>query len=186
MILTLLNDKVVWRVILFISYSKGRGYQIKDFKEGLNINNSSLYKALDKLEFYNIIIKKNTIYKINFNNSTSHVLFDIIDEMKKKFNNLDQKVLEIILDFVSKVDQQTQIKDIIIFGSYVKKTNHKNSDIDVAIISSEKIDLYELSYLLEEKYDKKIELHYFLQKEFQNNSSKLIQEIKRDGISIIK
>lgn len=185
MILTLLNDKIVWRILLFISYSKGRGYKFSEFKENLNLNNSSLYKALDKLEFYKIIKKKKTIYKIDFNNQLSEKIFEIIEFDKQKFNNLDQKALEIIFEFISEINQKIEIKNIILFGSYVKKTNTKNSDIDIAIISKEKIDLFEIAYKIEEKYNKKIELHYFSESDFKKTKSKLIEEIKRDGIYIV-
>ncbi len=182
MILTLLNDKIVWRIILLISYSKGRGYKFSELKNALELNNSSLYKALTKLEFYKIIKKEKTIYKIDFNNPLSEKLFDIVDFDKKKFNNLDQKALEIVFDFLSNIDQNTNIINVILFGSYVKKTNTINSDIDIAIISKKSIDLFDISYQIEEKYHKKLELHYFLENEFKNSKSKLIEEIKRDGI----
>ena len=51
MLVNILNDRIVWKLLLLISYQKGRGYRFLELKKALNMNNSSLYKALDKLKF---------------------------------------------------------------------------------------------------------------------------------------
>ena len=184
MIINILNDSLVWRVLLLISYSKGRGYRFSEIKNELKMNNSSLYKILDKLEFYEIIEKKNNIIKINFLNPISEKLFEIIEIDKKKFNGIDFKIILILIDFISKIDRINSIKNIYLFGSVAKRTNTKNSDIDIAIIyKKNEPDLFEIIYKFEEKYGQKIEIHQFEEKDFKNNKkSKLIEEIKRDGI----
>jgi len=157
---------------------------LKGLKEALNMNNSSLYKALNKLEFYQIITKNKKFIRVDLTKKESELLFEIIEFDKKKFNNLDPKTIEIILNFLSRIDSNVEVKQILLFGSYAKHTNSVSSDIDLAIISSEKIDLFEHAYSIEEKYGKKIELHHFTENEFKK-SSKLIEEIKRDGIELL-
>ncbi len=186
MIINILNDKVVWKFLLLISYSPGRGYKYNEIKESLKLNNSSLYKVLHKLEFYNLIKKENNIIKLDFTNPNTQFLLEIIEKDKKKFNNLTFKAILVITDFLSMIDKNTTIKEVIIFGSYAKRTNKEESDIDIAIISKEKIDLFEYSYKIEEEYKIKLEIHNFTEKEFKNNNSKLIEEIKRDGIYLLK
>lgn len=181
MITNILNDKVTYKVLLFISYLPGRGYKYNELKSILNMNNSSLYKILHKLEFYNIITKDKFI-KMNFNNTLTNQILELIDLDKKRFNNLGFMPTLLLIDFLSNIDKIDNISQVILFGSYAKKTNTINSDIDIAIISKEKIDLFEIAYKLEENYNIKIELHNFLDKDFKENSNKLIQEIKRDGI----
>lgn len=182
MLINILNDKVTYKVLLLISYAKGRGYKYNEIKSALNMNNSSLYKILHKLEFYNIIKKEKNNIKINFNNSLSEEIFNIIELDKKKWNNLGFKPTLILIDFLSNIDKRNHIKKVILFGSYAKKTNTTTSDIDLAIISTKKIDLFDITYKLEEIYNIKIEIHNFTTKHFKEKSNKLIQEITRDGI----
>lgn len=185
MISTILNDKVTWKILFEFSYAKGKGYRATELKKSIGINNASLYKVLDKLDFYKIIFKENSFYKIDFTIPLSEKLFDIIEQDKKKFNYIDKNAIFILIDFLEKIDSFTAIKQIYVFGSYAKRTNSIYSDIDIAIISKEKIDLFEIIYPLENKYDKTIEIHNFLEKEFSKNNSKLIEEIKRDGIALL-
>lgn len=182
MLINILNDKVTYKVLLLISYAKGRGYKYSEIKEVLHMNNSSLYKILHKLEFYGIIKKENNFIKINFNNPLSEELFNIIEFDKKKFNNLGFKSTLILIDFLSEIDKEEKIGEVILFGSYAKKTNTLTSDIDIAIILKEKLDLFDISYKFEENYKIKLEFHYFTKEEFNKKNNKLIEEIKRDGI----
>jgi len=185
MILTLLNDKIIWRVLLLISNVKGRGYKFNDFKSSLKINNSSLYKSLNKLMFYKVIKKDGVYYKVDFNCDLTQNLFELIDFDKKKFNNMSYNAIECIMDFLSRIDEELKIKEVYVFGSYVRKTNNLNSDIDVAIISTEEVDLFDIVYSLEEKCGLKLEIHNILEKNFSKHSMGLIGEIKRDGIKLI-
>jgi predicted nucleotidyltransferase len=184
MILTLLNDKVVYKVLLLISQIPGRGYKIGELKNSLKMNNSSLYKALDKLKFYRVLEQKKTIYKLNFSNPKTQKVLDIVKEDIKHLKGINPTILPILFELLDMVDTTTTISQVILFGSYVKRTENSRSDIDIVIISSENIDLFEVTNILQEKYDKKIEFHYFLESEFKN-SSRLIQEIQRDGVELI-
>ena len=182
MIINLLNDKVTYKVLLLISYAPGRGYKYSEIKSALNMNNSSLYKIIHKLSFYDVIKKENNFLKFNFNNPLSEQILNVIEIDKKRWNNLGFKPTLILLDFLSQIDKREEIENVILFGSYAKKTNTQKSDIDIAIISKDKIDLFEIAYNLEETYSVKIEIHNFATKDFKEKSNKLIREIVRDGI----
>ena len=50
---------------------------------------------------------------------------------------IDSSIMEIVKKYVDKVSEQYKIKAIILFGSYAKGTEHKDSDIDIAIITDD-------------------------------------------------
>ncbi|MCH8520289.1 MAG: nucleotidyltransferase domain-containing protein [Nanoarchaeota archaeon] len=182
MIVTLFQDKVVYKLLVFMIFVKGRGYAFNDFKTHLKLSNISIYKALSKLEFYGIINKKGVVYKLDLSNEYTKYVCSIIEEDLKRFEGLEQRVILILLEFLSLIDTISSIKQIIIFGSYAKRTQTIHSDIDIAIISSTFVDVFEFAYKIEEKYGVHLEIHNFTVKDF--SSSTLIKEIKRDGIFI--
>lgn len=81
------------------------------------------------------------------------------------------------------------IKKVILFGSYAKKKQNNWSDIDLCIISpkfNNPIDA--MQYLWEKKINDStptIEPIGFNPKDFEDNYSSLIKEIKTNGIEIL-
>lgn len=186
MIVTLFQDKVVYKLLVFMIFVKGRGYTFNDFKTHLKLSNISIYKALSKLEFYGIIKKNGVVYKLDLSNEYAVYVCSIIEKDMKRFEGLEQGVILLLLEFVSLIDTISSIKNVIVFGSYAKRTQTKHSDIDIALISLNPVDVFEFAYKIEEKYKVHLEIHNFSVKDFSSSaSSMLIKEIKRDGIYII-
>ena len=51
--------------------------------------------------------------------------------------NIDREIMDIIERYIKVILENYKVKAIILFGSYAKGTNHKNSDIDIAIITDD-------------------------------------------------
>ena len=101
------------------------------------------------------------------------------------------KVLTTAKKFVSEVKQSgTPVSSAYLFGSYAKGMAHKDSDIDICIISpifgkdyfDEAVKLRFLSH----KVDSRIEPVPFNPTDMQDKYSTLATEIKKHGILLTK
>jgi predicted nucleotidyltransferase len=82
---------------------------------------------------------------------------------------------------------KTKFDRIILFGSYAKHTANVSSDIDIALIFKKKdtkqeFKAEEIADELEERYKKKIQLHYLAADELEKGKSELVKEINKEGI----
>jgi len=74
----------------------------------------------------------------------------------------------------------------ILFGSFAKRTNHKDSDIDIAIVINNIVDIIDTQIemmKLRRKIDLRIEPHPFMIDDF-NQSNPVVNEIIKFGIQI--
>jgi predicted nucleotidyltransferase len=99
-----------------------------------------------------------------------------------------EKTKEIAARYGDTLKKNIKVKNMYLFGSFVKKTNHKDSDIDVAVISNSFKDHPINDRVMLMKYtwdiDMRIEPHPFLPKEF-NKTNPFVREIMNTGIKII-
>ncbi|HLC69658.1 MAG TPA: nucleotidyltransferase domain-containing protein [Patescibacteria group bacterium] len=75
---------------------------------------------------------------------------------------------------------------VYLFGSFAKNTAHEDSDIDVAVVS-DKLSKLENSFWLRRirrEVDLRIEPHSFTVRDFKNETSPLVAEIKKYGIRV--
>ena len=56
---------------------------------------------------------------------------------------IESKIMESIKEYIEKISKYYKIEAIILFGSYAKWTENEDSDIDIAIISSDFNDIIE-------------------------------------------
>lgn len=85
-------------------------------------------------------------------------------------------------------EKKFPLSSVYLFGSYVKGNNHRDSDIDLAIVSKlkRKTEKREDELMLwRHEVNSKIEPHYFSSTEFKNKSLILVNEIKKTGLKII-
>ncbi len=83
-------------------------------------------------------------------------------------------------------EDKLPINKVIVFGSQAKRMAHKNSDIDICIISPSFKDKFKaLHYLLMKSYLVKglIEPHPFHPDDFSNDDP-LVWEIKKTGVIV--
>lgn len=100
----------------------------------------------------------------------------------------NRKIMKIIQDYIEKVCENYKIEAIILFGSYAKGTEHKDSDIDIAIITDDfENDIIdeELKLMkLRREIDTRIEPHIIRIEDYKKAATPFIQEVIDTGIKV--
>ena len=94
--------------------------------------------------------------------------------------------LNIASIYIESISSKYVISKAILFGSFAKGTNHDDSDIDIAIIVSNGVDIIDIQIdlmKLRRKIDLRIEPHPFMVGDF-NCSNPVVNEILKYGIVI--
>jgi predicted nucleotidyltransferase len=97
-----------------------------------------------------------------------------------------REALNIASTYIDSISSKYIINQAILFGSFAKGTNHDDSDIDIAIIVNNGLDIIDTQIdlmKLRRKIDLRIEPHPFMISDF-NNSNPVVNEILKYGIII--
>jgi len=100
-------------------------------------------------------------------------------------NEININVLHSIQEYIKQVEQYYKIDSVILFGSYAKGTNHEDSDIDIAVISSDIKNEFEAGVILLKltwNIDTRIEPHAFSKDNLSENP--FVGEIIKTGIEL--
>lgn len=100
---------------------------------------------------------------------------------------IDSRIMESIKKYIEKISQYYKIEAIILFGSYAKGTENEDSDIDIAIISSDFSDIIEDGAKLiglTWKIDTRIEPHPITTEDYQEVSNPFVREVVDTGIKV--
>jgi len=100
---------------------------------------------------------------------------------------IDREIMESIQKYIKKISKHYKIDAIILFGSYAKGTENENSDIDIAIISSDFNDIIEDGAKLiglTWKVDTRIEPHPITTEDYKKVSNPFIKEVVDTGIKV--
>ena len=100
---------------------------------------------------------------------------------------IDSRIMESIKKYIEKISQYYKIEAIILFGSYAKGTENEDSDIDIAIISSDFSDIIEDGAKLiglTWKIDTRIEPHPITTEDYQKISNPFVREVIDMGIKV--
>ena len=100
---------------------------------------------------------------------------------------IDEKIMKSIQKYIEKISKYYKIDAIILFGSYAKGTENEDSDIDIAIISSDFKDVIDDGAKLiglTWKIDTRIEPHPITTEDFKNVSNPFIKEVLDTGIKV--
>ena len=100
----------------------------------------------------------------------------------------NRKIMKIIQDYIEKVCENYKIEAIILFGSYAKGTEHKDSDIDIAIVTDdiendvfdEEVNLMQLR----KGIDYRLEPHIIRIEDYKKAATPFIQEVIDTGIKV--
>ena len=100
---------------------------------------------------------------------------------------ISREIMDSIEKYIEKISQYYKIEGIILFGSYAKGTQNEDSDIDIAVISSDfkniiqdGADLIGLTW----KIDTRIEPHPIKTEDYENITTPFIQEVINTGIKV--
>ena len=100
---------------------------------------------------------------------------------------IDSTIMESIKKYIEKISQYYKIEAVILFGSYAKGTENEDSDIDIAIISSDFNDIIEDGAKLiglTWKIDTRIEPHPITTEDYQKVSNPFVREVVDTGIKV--
>ena len=100
---------------------------------------------------------------------------------------IDSRIMDSIKKYIEKISQYYKIEAIILFGSYAKGTENEDSDIDIAIISSDFSDIIEDGAKLiglTWKIDTRIEPHPITTEDYQKISNPFVREVIDTGIKV--
>ena len=189
MITNLLNKNSI-KIISYLSISPGSKYTRKEIKEKTKLNNVPLDESISRLILLQIIKKERNLYSLNLEHEQTKKIIELIKSEYNKYN-VSYEIFIILLEIMDKISKYRQIQNIILFGSYAKLIHTDRSDIDIAIISSEKINdkvkkgIINRIEQISKKENKKIDAQFFTNKEMKENQSDLlIKDILRNGKSL--
>ena len=102
---------------------------------------------------------------------------------------IDREIMDIVNKYAQVILENYKVKAIILFGSYAKGTNHKDSDIDIAIITDDLKckDVFDEQLNLKRlrrNIDYRIEPHLIEVADYDNIENPFIQEVINTGIKV--
>lgn len=101
---------------------------------------------------------------------------------------INKEIANIVDKYIAIVKENYDVVAIILFGSYAKGTEHEDSDIDIAIITddikTDKFDEEVRLTLLRRKIDNRIEPHIISIKDYENDETPFVVEVKNTGIKV--
>ena len=100
---------------------------------------------------------------------------------------IDNEIIDSVNRFIEEIKKQYDVTAIILFGSYAKGTENEDSDIDIAIISSDFSDIIEDGAKLiglTWKIDTRIEPHPITTEDYQKVSNPFVREVVDTGIKV--
>jgi len=181
-------DDNVFKVIALFALSPGSRFRRKEIQEKTKLNNVPLDKALSKIISAGIIKKEKNLYVLNFENRNAEQIINIASMQHKELKNILLDVYFLLIDLVSEFSIIKNI-ELWLFGSYSKLVYTEKSDIDIAIITENKLDkamIRKILRKLEKQHEKEIEEHFFEKKSFyKNKKDPLVKEIIQNGIRLM-
>src|SRR3989344_5386163 len=189
-----LGSRSAWKIFLVLAEAPGKAVSRKEIRAFTLMGNKMVDKYVVLLNQFEIIvvnkIGKRKYYKLNLNSPFVPKLLDLIKLEKEKLESINVNIINVLREFVyeaTNVDKDNLIK-IFLFGSYAKRTYTQSSDVDVALIMKERNPAEELLITeivdrLEKRFGKEIQTHYLTDNYFLSNT-KLVNEIKKDGIVV--
>ena len=105
--------------------------------------------------------------------------------MVKSTINVD--IMTSIERYIEEISKYYKIDAVFLFGSYAKGTNSEDSDIDIAVISSDIQDKFDDTVKLMNlrwNIDLRIEPHPIKTEEFRENETPFIDEVLKTGIEL--
>ena len=101
--------------------------------------------------------------------------------------SIDRRIIESINKYIEKISEYYKIDAIILFGSYAKGTENADSDIDIAITSSDFSDIIDDGAKLiglTWKIDTRIEPHPITTEDYEKISNPFVKEVIDTGIKV--
>lgn len=154
-------------------------------KEKTSLSHSSLQNALEKLKKAGVFVeektKSNTFYKIK---DKKFFALKFSEIAVQKFNSLNIGIKTPLRNFLKNIPKE--IYTIVLFGSISRKEEKKESDIDLLIVSSKRIDLTVNKKEAEITSKYLISLFHATIVQFIQNKDDVIIQARKTGFPIYK
>ena len=190
--ITQLFDKNVFKVISLFSLSPGSRFRRNEIQHRVKLNNIPLDRALTILTDAGILHRKNNLYELHFHNPYTTKIIEIALYQYRECKEIPFDVYLLLQDAESALSlSKTKITDGYLFGSYAKLIYTSDSDVDLAVIVPGSLDdktsdrrvFDRIAEKLEQKYNKRVEMHIFEKESFyRNKRDPLVADILRNGI----
>jgi len=186
-----LGNKTSWKILRLLAEAPGRNVTREELRKLTKSGNFALSQALQYLVQSKILLCKKDgkrhYYSINQISDYSKLILELLKKEKSEFKGIEASKITFLADAVKKITDTIPVTKIILFGSHAKGTASKHSDFDIAIITAEEIERNK-KIQLSKKLKENIQLHYFIDKDFELLKKKkdlMSEEITRDGIELI-
>ena len=107
---------------------------------------------------------------------------------RNNVKEINKEIVDIVDKYIAIVKENYDVVAIILFGSYAKGTEHEDSDIDIAVVTddikTDKFDEEVKLTLLRRKIDSRIEPHIIKVKDYENDETPFVVEVKNTGIKV--
>ena len=107
---------------------------------------------------------------------------------RNNVKGINKEIADIVDKYIAIVKENYDVVAIILFGSYAKGTENEDSDIDIAVVTddikTDKFDEEVKLTLLRRKIDSRIEPHIIKVKDYENDETPFIVEVKNTGIKV--
>lgn len=100
---------------------------------------------------------------------------------------INSEIAASVMKFVKEVSKKYKVNAIILFGSYAKGTNHEDSDIDIAVVSEDFVDIYDVMAILMGMtwdIDARIEPHPITKDDYDKIANPFVKEVIDTGIKV--
>lgn len=165
--------------------SKEKKFYYNQLKELTNLSHSSLQNTLTKLTKNNLLEEEKTKSNKFYGIKNKKIFSLKFSELAiNKFDNLNVGVKSPLRNFLINLPQE--IFTIILFGSSSKKEERKTSDIDILIVSNNKINLDYNKKEAEITSNYPISTFYCTTKQFLENKDHIIIQARKTGFPIYK
>lgn len=189
MIDNLIGNKTNIRILRLLNKSPNKFFTIKEIQENTGLGFGNVFYSIKMLIYHNLLIQENSkikAYKLNISNIINDRLSAFFHYETKTFQNIDLETQKLLSEVEQEIIKNlNNVTKIILFGSIAKGAYTEKSDIDLAIIKNKKstTDKIILAKIIN-KYKRKIQIHIFEIKEYKISTEPLINNIKKEGISL--
>ncbi len=183
-------EKNILKIAALFLISPGSRYSRKDIKEKTKMNNVPLDNSLNKLLSLGVLRQEKGLLILN--PESGHR--DILEKLRKEFAemSLPLDIYILVTEISNRISEIRWVKKAYLFGSYAKLIYSGKSDVDIAVVFSNRVkNINKSEKMIEKEINKirgknrkEIELHFFLEKDMKAKDP-LIKDILKNGKELI-
>ena len=100
---------------------------------------------------------------------------------------IDRGIMKVLDQYIEEIKKHCNVDFVFLFGFFAKGTTHVDSDIDVAIVSSDIKGVFgerQPFMKMRRNIDLRIEPHPISTIDYQTNATSLVNEVRKHGIQL--